>query len=299
MESEARLAEMSARQFGVFTRHQALAAGFSQATVDRRLAAATWIPVHLAVYRWAGTPLTPDLVDMAALLGVGDACLSHFSAAHLHGLVPRPRSPHVMTRHTRWVDVSGVELHRSRSLDPAEIEVVGGLPCTSIPRTLLDLAMLLDDRGLQRVVDHATRDGTASRLDIWERARRSRGHHGGKPLRRAIARQPGGIEDHDSDGETAFAALAERHWPGVFEHHARVEVFGRTFEADFYAQTRGVVVEIDGRAHDLAEQRHFDAFRDVLMADAGLEVLRLGRVVVLHRPREAIARVTRALEHAA
>lgn len=289
------VAQLAGAQFGTFSRRQAVEAGLSERAVDRRLQGGVWVQVHPAVYKHAGTPSTPELLDMAAVLAVGDACLSHLSAAHHHGLVPRPPYPHVMTRHSRYVKLSDVAVHRSRSLDSDEVVTVAGLPCTAIPRTLLDLAMILDDSGLQRVVDLASRDSDVSRLDIWQRARSSRGHHGGKPLRRAIARQPGGIEDHDSDAETAFARLAQRHWPGVFEHHTEVEVFGRTFEADFHARDAGLVVEIDGRAHDLAEQRHFDSFRDALMADAGLEVLRLGRPVVLFRPQEAVAAVTNAL----
>jgi very-short-patch-repair endonuclease len=289
------IAHVARSQFGAFSRRQAVDAGLSERTVDRRLEAGIWSHVHPGVYKHAGTPSTAELLDMAAVLAVGEACLSHLSAAHVHGLVPRPPGPHVMTRHSRYVEVRDVTVHRSRSLDPDEIETVGGMPCTSVPRTLLDLAMILEDRGLQKVVDLATRDGKASRLDIWRRACASRGHHGGKPLRRAIARQPGGIEDHDSDAETAFAGLAERHWPGVFEHHAKVEVFGRKFEADFFASALGVVVEIDGRAHELAEQRSFDTFRDALMIDAGLMVLRLRREVVIFRPTEAIAAVTNAL----
>ncbi|MCE7883411.1 MAG: hypothetical protein DYH08_06020 [Actinobacteria bacterium ATB1] len=69
------VAQLAGAQFGTFSRRQAVEAGLSERAVDRRLQGGVWVQVHPAVYKHAGTPSTPELLDMAAVLAVGDACL--------------------------------------------------------------------------------------------------------------------------------------------------------------------------------------------------------------------------------
>jgi hypothetical protein len=50
---------------------------------------------------------------------------------------------------------AGIELHRSTTLAPADVTRVNKIPCTSVARTLLDVAEAIDRRGLERAFDQA------------------------------------------------------------------------------------------------------------------------------------------------
>jgi hypothetical protein len=82
--------------------------------------------------------------------------LSHRSAAALHGIRPdnRPkievtlRSPSARSR-------PGIDVHRSITLEAADVTTIDGIPCTNLARTLLDLAEVIHRQGLERAVDQA------------------------------------------------------------------------------------------------------------------------------------------------
>jgi hypothetical protein len=109
---------------------------------------------------------------MAAVLACGEgAVLSHRSAAvcwccaDREDLVPHVTAPH-------RVRPAGVVAHRGR-LAPADVTVRNGIPVTSAARTLVDLAQLLSEEDLERVVreaqfrglfhEHAIRDAPQRR----------------------------------------------------------------------------------------------------------------------------------------
>ncbi len=76
------LGRLAKSQHGVFTRRQALEAGFTPGEVDGRVNRQAWIGVDYAVYRAAETPTSWHQRLMAACLG-GPAVASHRSAAAL------------------------------------------------------------------------------------------------------------------------------------------------------------------------------------------------------------------------
>jgi predicted transcriptional regulator of viral defense system len=91
---------------------------------------------------------------MAAVLACGPgAVLSHRSAAALHELRASERlNPEVTVpsrvRHLRL----GIDIHRSTTLTPADTMIVNGIPTTTVARTQLDLAEVIDRRGLERAM---------------------------------------------------------------------------------------------------------------------------------------------------
>jgi hypothetical protein len=52
-------------------------------------------------------------------------------------------------------DPPGVRVHRGPPLHPDDLTVVDGIPCTSVSRTLVDLAECLDERELREAFDRA------------------------------------------------------------------------------------------------------------------------------------------------
>ena len=92
---------------------------------------------------------------MAAVLAAGRrAVLSHLSAAALWR-IRRWRDGNVdITMPGSRKPRPGITWHVT-SLPADEITSVAGIPVTTVPRTLLDLAAILDQRGLERAINEA------------------------------------------------------------------------------------------------------------------------------------------------
>jgi hypothetical protein len=102
---------------------------------------------------------------MAAVLAAGpNAVLSHRSAGALWGL-RRWQGPTDVTvpssRHRR----PGISWHVTR-LPPDEVTSLAAIPVTTVPRTLLDLAAVLDHRGVERAINEAEIKGHTDPLSL-------------------------------------------------------------------------------------------------------------------------------------
>jgi predicted transcriptional regulator of viral defense system len=179
-------------------RSQLLAAGFTDDEVRRFVREGRLSPVRRGVYV-RGT-LPDDVLERhvlnvkAALRGLADnAVVSHFSAAVMHGLriwaVPLDRV-HV-TRARRNGGRCGAFVHvHTAPLDPAEIGVAGGLPVTSLARTVADLARSLPFEQAVVLADSAMfykRVDRIERADLAEALERALRWPGSPAARRAIA----------------------------------------------------------------------------------------------------------------
>jgi predicted transcriptional regulator of viral defense system len=159
-------------------RSQLLTAGFSDDEVRRFVREGRLSPLRRGVY--VQGPLPDDalarhmLQVKAALRGLADdAVVSHVSAAVLHGLriwaVPLNRV-HV-TRPRRNGGRCGTFVHvHTAPLDPAEVVVVGGLPVTSLARTVADLARSVPFEQAVVLADAAMFYRRADRIDRTELA---------------------------------------------------------------------------------------------------------------------------------
>ena len=141
MPNDRPLDEVAARQHGVMSRAQCLAAGLTEDAVRARLAAGRWCRLHPGIFAPFTGPVTRTALLWAALLHAGDgAMLSHESAGELTGLVDQP-SPlvHVTIPHGRKVrPMAGVVVHRSRQAMDARHPT--RLPTqTRVEETVVDL----------------------------------------------------------------------------------------------------------------------------------------------------------------
>jgi predicted transcriptional regulator of viral defense system len=160
--SDGAIAALAAGQHGVVSVAQLLDAGLSRDAIDIRARSGRLHRLYRGVYAVGHTALTQRSRELAAVLSCGrHAVLSHRSAGARLGLV---RSP-------AWIEVTaprackpraGVVVHRSRRLHPEEREVVEGIPVTSIARTLVDLAEVLDERRLAQAVQEAEVRGAST-----------------------------------------------------------------------------------------------------------------------------------------
>lgn len=163
-----------------------------------------------------------------------------------------------------------VDVHQSRSLRPRDIAGVGGVPTTTVTRTLIDLGVVCAPRTLTRLVDEALRRRLIVAADLGEALRRgdANGHPGSPSLRRIV-----------EGGLTVTASAFEARLLPIFAAAGlpapEVDVIVEGGECDFFFSQAGVCVEFDSPAFhtsgfdirkDIAKQRRWRA--------AGLTVLR-------------------------
>jgi hypothetical protein len=117
-----------------------LSAGMSASGIDRRLRSGALLREHRGVYRVGHRAPSIEATYLAAVRASGDrALLCGRAAAHLLGLVRGPAPPpEVLVPDKRRVP--GVRIHRTRHIDRADRSLWRGIPVTSVPRTLVDLA---------------------------------------------------------------------------------------------------------------------------------------------------------------
>ncbi len=271
-EREERIVELVCAQHGIVTRSQLLEIGLTPSAIRRRLATRRLIRIHRGVFG-IGPLLPPHAPLMAAVLACGpDAVLSHRSAAVLFGIAaPSPDADPV--------DVSiplplgrvrpGVRIRRVRRLDPDERTRHEGIPITTPSRTLVDVAVGLQEPELERIVARAEREGLIGRNELETIARRYRRHRAAGRIR-AIVQRAGGPSFTRSEAEARFLALVRR--SRLPAPRVNVDVAG--FEIDFLWPEVNVAVEVDGyRFHASRPSFEADRRRTTRLAALGIQVV--------------------------
>jgi very-short-patch-repair endonuclease len=282
---------LAGRQHGVITLAQLRSLGLSPSGVRTRIASGRLHRVHCGVYALGRPALSTEGRWLAAVMACGpDAILSHRSAAALHGVMPTAQTRIDVTVPRRAsLSRPEIRVHRSISLSDADRTIVCAVPCTSVPRTLLDLAGALDRDSLGRACDQAEvlRLLDWSAMDVvLSRARSRAGVRKVRAIRRA-----GGVGDDipRSELEERFLALC-RHarlpQPAV---NAWITVAGEAMEVDFAWHEQRVMVETDGfRTHGTRRAFQRDRRRDQLLTLAGWQVIRFTWDEVTKQPRHVM-----------
>jgi hypothetical protein len=190
---EEKLRELAGRAHGVVTRAELLRAGITRNEIEHRLRIGALIRVHRGVYRVGHAAPSIEARYMAAVKACGDgALLAGRAAAHLFGLLKRPPSlPEVLCAKERHI--KGLITHRARRSDVlnrrggpirlADTTRWKGIAITTVQRTLVDLAALLDEDDLARAVHEADArhhitsgqiDAVLDRRHNWPGARKLR-----------------------------------------------------------------------------------------------------------------------------
>ena len=108
-----------------------------------------------SVVVFRGAPRTwLQRLAVATTTGGNHAVASFRSAAAMHDLDGvKPGAIDVTVRNGGKVHVPGAVVHQSRRLDEVDITVIAGIRCTTLERTVIDLAHILGNRMLERVID--------------------------------------------------------------------------------------------------------------------------------------------------
>ncbi|HEU4657997.1 MAG TPA: type IV toxin-antitoxin system AbiEi family antitoxin domain-containing protein [Capillimicrobium sp.] len=265
------MARLAARQYGLVTWAQLRALGFSAAAIGRLVADGRLIRLHRGVYAVGHAVLRTEGIWLAAVLACGDgAVLSHRSAGALwqlgHATSPLVDVSANRARRPRH----GIAVHHCR-LDPADITTRRGIPVTTLPRTLLDLAECLPRAGLSRTIEQAMR------LELYDRAAldatmdRAYGRHALRPLRACLDElDPTAARTKSELERLALPAIVAA---GLPKPEVNVEVEG--YEVDLVWRDARLAVELDSRTwHALPTAFERDRRRDADLQAAGWRVLR-------------------------
>ena len=198
-----RFVDLASKQFGVATRADLAITDVSWKWLRGRLATGEWSRVHRGVFRLGCSKPTLDEREMAALLAAGDgAVLSHISAARRLLLdVPETDSVQLTIPESRKAKVPGAIVRRSRGLTPNDVTNRGRFRVTNLPRTLIDLASVLDDGELRACFDSAIRHNKAAAGWISRVLYR----HG--PGRRGVGRLRALVDEHRRGDEVPDSVL--------------------------------------------------------------------------------------------
>jgi predicted transcriptional regulator of viral defense system len=284
-------------QHGVISLLQLTSLGLSADAVGKRVAAGRLVRIHRGVYAVGHGRLTRRGRWVAAVLAYGPrAVLSHRSAAALHGIRPDNRSKtDVTVPGASARPRPGIDVHRSTTLEGADITTVDGIPCTSVARTLLDLADVVDRRGVERAVDQAEVLRVFDLRKVQEVLSRAAGRRGAGVLRSVLAEYDGpSLTDRELE-ERFFGLCRDAGIPKP-EVNAWIALEGGAVKADFLWRPERLVVETDGWAsHGTRQAFESDRRRDRRLQLAGWEVVRFTWRDILTDPAEVATTLVRLL----
>jgi predicted transcriptional regulator of viral defense system len=295
------LAGLALVQNGVFTTLQLAGVGLSTSAVHSRVRRSRLHRVHAGVYAL----VPPSLLSregrfMAAVLACGPgAVLSHRSAAALHGL---RRTERVGIDVTIPGDAHrghpGIDVHRSRTLTAADVTIVGGIPCTTIARTVLDIAEVILPRQLERVFEQAEQEEVLDFRALEEQIERNSTRVGAGRIRAMMNKYQASIGVTFSELERNFKAMIRPAGiPMPVVNHFIVLPDGEpAIRADFYWPEHRAVVETDGwRTHRTWWAFQRDRRNDQRLIFAGYPVTRLTYEQIHTEPDRLVALIRKML----
>lgn len=270
------IAGLATRQHGVVGRAQLTALGIGHGSIDHRVARQRLHPVHRGVYAVGHKLLSRQGRWMAALLSAGaDAVLSHVTAAAVWGVLGLRSGPIHLTLPRCLHSRTGLVMHRAQ-LPTDEVTSENWLPVTTVPRTLLDLASVLDFRQLESAYNEAEVRRLTDPLSLPELVDRHPHSRGIANVRRLLADQTAGLNATRSQLERDFLSFRRDHDLPVPEVNAEIDLGDRRCVVDFMWSESGLIAELDSRSFHLT-RRAFedDRERDRRLTVAGWRVIRI------------------------
>ncbi|WP_353866725.1 type IV toxin-antitoxin system AbiEi family antitoxin domain-containing protein [Svornostia abyssi] len=252
---------LARRERWVVTTAEMRTAGLSRDVVARHREAGTLVRQFRGVYLVGRATPTRDELERAAVKACGEgAVLSHRSAAARWKILRHHRGPVEVTARTQRRRQQGLRPYRA-NLAPADVTMKDGVPITTVARTLVDLAMLVDEAVLDTAVHEADNLKRLYLRKVDEAIARAGATRQGVPaLRRRLRRYRPANGRLDTDMEKLFVQFLRKYGFPPTEHGVTFELEGgeRT-TVDVLFRDAWVAVELDGGVHE--SRRHFQTDR--------------------------------------
>lgn len=210
---------LARRERWVVTTAEMREAGLSRHVVARHEEAGTLVRQFRGVYLVGRTKPTQDERERAAVKACGDgAVLSHRSAARRWKILRHHRGPVEVTARTQRRRRKGLHPYLA-NLAPADVTIKDGVPITTVARTLVDLAMLVDEAVLDTAVHEADNLKRLHLRKVDEAIARAGATRRGIPaLRRRLTRHRPASGRLDTDMEKRFVQFLRRYGFPISEH---------------------------------------------------------------------------------
>jgi putative AbiEi antitoxin of type IV toxin-antitoxin system/uncharacterized protein DUF559 len=265
------LGEVARRQWGVVTLAQLAGFGLRDRGIRDWVRDGRLHRLHRGIYAYGHDRLRVEGRWLAAVLACGPgAALSHRSAGSLWEVRQSSAGLTDVTVPSRngRIRRAGIRIHRSGRLSPDEVTERRGIPVTTLARTLLDLADVVQPQALKRAITEAEYRNVFDLTCLIAVVQDNPGRRGAKLMR--AAEQAG--HRTRSPLEERFLAFVERR--GVEEPESNVWLEG--YEVDFLWRRVGLVVELDGGAeHGTRHAVSADRLRDRVLWRRGFRTMRL------------------------
>jgi very-short-patch-repair endonuclease len=273
-----------------------LESGVGESRIEHGVAIGRLHPLFQGVYSVGHEVVPREGRWLAAVLASGPgAVLSHWSAAALWMIRLNSRSVIDITTPHKSRSWDGIRRHH-KALPEDEVTVEEGIPVTTVPRTIFDLAAT----ELTDVVENLLRESEYrqlyDRLSLWDLVERYPRRRGVRKVRLALERikeEPSGRKR--SPLEERFAPFLRRHRLPLPRFNDWITVGGKRYQVDCHWPGTGEIVELDGwEGHRTRTAFREDRARDRILRVAGYSVTRLTWNQLEDEP-EAIVADLRAL----
>ena len=211
---------------------------------------------------------------MAAVLASGpDALLSHYSAAHLWMIRPNSRIRIDVTVRHRSRSSKQIRRHISHIPDD-ERTVEEGIPVTTVPRTILDLAATEDTDIVENLLRESERLRLADRLSLPDLIARYPGKRGTRKVQQALDRlKEDPVGRKRSKLEERFAPFLRLHRLPLPRFNDWILLGAKRYLVDCHWPDLGQIVELDGwDGHSTRTAFREDRARDRRLTAAGYTV---------------------------
>jgi len=238
---------------------------------------------------------------MAAVLACGpETVLSYRCAAALHEIRGTDQAKiDVTVRGRSYRKHAGIDVHRSTTLTPADVTVVHAIPCTTVARTILDLAQVVGRRPLERALDQAQILRLLDVRALLDQIERNKARPAAKRLRAVLDEHYIGSTPTWSELEEALLAACRRAGLPIPEVNAWIDPGDddpTAIRVDFVWREQRVIVETDGHGtHHTRQAFEQDRLRDQRLIVAGWIVIRITWRQLKRRPEEVTNRIAQLL----
>ncbi len=243
---DGRIAELAERQHGVVARRQLERLGVGKGSIEKRVRMGRLQRLDRSVYAVGHRVLSREARWMAAVLACGpEAALSHRSGAALWGIRGHGTHAIEVTVPRKSRSRAGVQRHFA-DLPADEVTECEGIPLTTVPRTVFDLASTLRVDAVEQALRQSERLRLYDALTLEDLLDRYPRRHGVRTIRECLRRRrdlPVGVTRKEL--EARFLAFLDRVGLPRPRLNAWIELGSHRFQADcLWAQER-LIVELD------------------------------------------------------
>jgi very-short-patch-repair endonuclease len=284
-----RAVAIAVRQGFVLTMRQATLAGIDEARIRRLLRRGAWRRVGFGVVAVIASDLwDAEEVDefeqarrdhalraAAAALARPHHLVCATSAATMHGLPLRrlPVHPIATARELRTLGSNGGVLVRRSRLAPSDETSWFGVPVTTLPRTIIDLARN-DRRDGVIAADAALRESLVTRDELWQVVVRSSGWPGIRTAR-MIVDFADPLAESPLESLVRLALRDSRLPTPDLQVEITDPVTGQRYRSDFLWRQQRLVLEADGRLKYRDDELWQEKQRELALSRAGFRVERV------------------------